>query len=39
MANIEKRGESYRITVSCGYDVYGRKKRAHMTVGASGGSL
>lgn len=31
MANIEKRGESYRITVSCGYDVCGRKKRAHMT--------
>ena len=31
MANIEKRGESYRITVSCGYDIYGRKKRAHMT--------
>ena len=31
MANIEKRRESYRITVSCGYDVCGRKKRAHMT--------
>ena len=31
MANIEKRGDSYRITVSCGYDVEGKKKRAHMT--------
>lgn len=31
MANIEKRGDSYRITVSCGYDVEGKKIRAHMT--------
>lgn len=31
MANIEKRGDSYRITVSCGYGVDGRKKRTHMT--------
>lgn len=31
MANIEKRGDSYRITVSCGYGVDGKKKRAHMT--------
>lgn len=26
MASIEKRGDSYRITVSCGRDIYGKKK-------------
>ena len=25
MAGIQKRGKSYRITVSCGYDIYGKK--------------
>ena len=25
MASITKRGDSYRITVSCGYDMNGKK--------------
>ncbi len=31
MATIEKRGKSYRITVSCGYDARGRQLRESMT--------
>lgn len=31
MANIEKRGDTYRITVSCGYDLKGRQQRQKMT--------
>ena len=27
MASIEKRGNTYKITVSCGYDSYGKKIR------------
>ena len=25
MASIQKRGSSYRVTVSCGYDIRGKK--------------
>jgi integrase len=31
MATIEKRGKSYRITASCGYDVDGTQERPRMT--------
>jgi integrase len=31
MANIEKRGDTYRITVSNGYDIYGKKIREKIT--------
>ena len=31
MASIEKRGKKYRITVSNGYSVDGKKKREHLT--------
>lgn len=31
MATIQKRGNSYRITVSCGYDLQGRQIRSSMT--------
>lgn len=31
MASIEKRGNSYRITVSTGYDIYGKQIREKMT--------
>lgn len=31
MASIQKRGESYRITVSTGYDITGKKQRTTMT--------
>lgn len=31
MATIEKRGDSYRITVSCGYDVNGKQIKQKMT--------
>lgn len=31
MAHIRKRGESYEITVSCGYNSYGKKIRKSMT--------
>ena len=31
MANVEKRGSSYRITVSCGYDTHGRQIKKNMT--------
>jgi integrase len=31
MANIEKRGESYRFVVSCGYDVNGKQIKRSMT--------
>lgn len=31
MATVQKRGESYKITVSCGYDLAGRQIRKHMT--------
>ena len=31
MATIEKRGESYRITACCGYDVNGKQIRRRMT--------
>ncbi len=31
MATIEKRGETYRITVSIGYDVNGKQIRKRMT--------
>lgn len=31
MATIEKRGKSYRITASCGYDVNGTQERPRMT--------
>lgn len=31
MASIEKRGDSYRITVSGGYDITGKKQRTTMT--------
>lgn len=32
MANIEKRGKNYRIVVSSGYDIYGKKIRKYKTV-------
>lgn len=31
MANIEKRGDSYRITVSAGYDINGKQIKKYMT--------
>lgn len=31
MATIEKRNNSYRITVACGYDVNGKQIRHRMT--------
>lgn len=31
MATIQKRGKSYKITVSCGYDLSGKQIRKHMT--------
>ena len=31
MATITKRGNSYRITVSCGYDLNGKQLRRTMT--------
>lgn len=31
MATVEKRGETYRITVSCGYDTAGKQIRRRMT--------
>lgn len=31
MATIQKRGNSYKITVSCGYDINGKQIRKHMT--------
>lgn len=31
MATVEKRGNSYRITVSCGYDIRGKQIRKSMT--------
>ncbi|HCS73014.1 MAG TPA: site-specific integrase [Clostridiales bacterium] len=31
MATIQKRGNSYKITVSCGYDLQGKQIRNHMT--------
>lgn len=31
MATIEKRGDSYRITVSCGYDIHGKQIKHRMT--------
>ena len=31
MATIQKRGDSYRITVSCGYDIHGKQIRHTMT--------
>ena len=31
MAHIRKRGEGYEITVSCGYNSYGKKIRKTMT--------
>ena len=35
MATIEKRGDSYRITVSCGYDVNGKQIKQKMMIEAS----
>ena len=31
MATISKRGDTYKITVSCGYDINGKQLRKHMT--------
>lgn len=31
MATVKKRGNSYKITVSCGYDMTGKQLRQHMT--------
>lgn len=31
MATIQKRGESYTITASCGYDIHGKQIRRHKT--------
>ena len=31
MPTIEKRGDSYKITVSCGYDLNGKQIRRHLT--------
>lgn len=31
MATVAKRGDSYKITVSCGYDLEGKQIRQHMT--------
>lgn len=31
MATIKKRGGSYKITVSMGYDINGKQIREHMT--------
>lgn len=31
MATIQKRGDSYKITVSCGYDLRGKQLRRHLT--------
>ena len=31
MATATKRGNSYKITVSCGYDLNGKQIRKHMT--------
>lgn len=31
MATIQKRGDSYKITVSCGYDLMGKQIRHHLT--------
>lgn len=31
MATVQKRGSSYKITVSCGYDMTGKQLRQHMT--------
>lgn len=31
MASITKRGDSYRITVSCGYDTNGKKLAKYIT--------
>ena len=31
MATIQKRGESYKISVSCGYDLNGKQIRRTMT--------
>ena len=31
MATIQKRGSTYRITVSCGYDLNGKQIRRTMT--------
>ena len=31
MATIKQRGDSYKITVSCGYDLNGKQIRRHLT--------
>lgn len=31
MATIKQRGDSYKITVSCGYDLNGKQIRGHLT--------
>lgn len=31
MATIKKRGDTYKITVSCGYDLEGKQIRRHTT--------
>ena len=31
MATIKQRGNSYKITVSCGYDLNGKQIRRHLT--------
>ena len=31
MANVTKRGDTYKITVSCGYDGSGKQIRKHLT--------
>lgn len=31
MATVVKRGKSYKITVSCGYDINGKQIRKHKT--------
>lgn len=38
MATVTQRGNSYRIAVSCGYDINGKQKRHYMTWQALAGN-